>query len=122
VSLRNAYHAAVQIPIDNMEELWSELVTYEYSLDAATVDSAICLIPWLTFIDSTQTTGTQNSGDSVAITYAGQGSARSAPAMLSLRSVSSSVPSTFLTTIHQRRKSFSWRMEKISEMGGEQSA
>jgi cleavage stimulation factor subunit 3 len=36
-SLRKVYHRAVQIPLENVERLWSELETFENSLNKITV-------------------------------------------------------------------------------------
>lgn len=39
-ALRKVYHRAVQIPLENVEKLWSELETFENSLNKITVRSA----------------------------------------------------------------------------------
>jgi cleavage stimulation factor subunit 3 len=36
-ALRKVYHRAVQIPIENIERLWSELETFESNLNKITV-------------------------------------------------------------------------------------
>jgi cleavage stimulation factor subunit 3 len=36
-SLRKVYHRAVQIPLENVEKLWSELEAFENSLNKITV-------------------------------------------------------------------------------------
>jgi len=36
-ALRKVYHRAVQIPLENVERLWSELETFENSLNKITV-------------------------------------------------------------------------------------
>lgn len=36
-ALRKVYHRAVQIPLENVEKLWSELETFENSLNKITV-------------------------------------------------------------------------------------
>lgn len=36
-ALRKVYHRAVQIPLENVEKLWTELETFENSLNKITV-------------------------------------------------------------------------------------
>lgn len=40
-ALRKVYHRAVQIPLENVETLWSELETFENNLNRITA-STIC--------------------------------------------------------------------------------
>jgi hypothetical protein len=40
-ALRKVYHRAVQIPLDNVERLWSELETFETNLNKITVHAVI---------------------------------------------------------------------------------
>ncbi len=38
-ALRKVYHRAVQIPLENVETLWSELETFENNLNRITVST-----------------------------------------------------------------------------------
>ena len=40
-ALRKVYHRAVQIPIDNVENIWSELEAFENSLNKITVSAVL---------------------------------------------------------------------------------
>lgn len=40
-ALRKVYHRAVQIPLENVEKLWSELETFENSLNKITVRTVL---------------------------------------------------------------------------------
>jgi cleavage stimulation factor subunit 3 len=52
-SLRKVYHRAVQIPLENVERLWSELETFENSLNKITVRYfSDHLISWLTAVQA----------------------------------------------------------------------
>jgi cleavage stimulation factor subunit 3 len=42
-ALRKVYHRAVQIPLENVETLWSELETFENNLNRITA-SPICSV------------------------------------------------------------------------------
>ena len=46
-ALRKVYHRAVQIPLENIERLWSELEAFESNLNKITVIYLVPLIPKL---------------------------------------------------------------------------
>jgi hypothetical protein len=43
-ALRKVYHRAVQIPIENIERIWSELESFESNLNKITVITLPCMI------------------------------------------------------------------------------
>lgn len=74
-ALRKVYHRAVQIPLENVERLWSELETFENSLNKITVIGFANVIR----CDANGGTGQEVHVRFITIIHASSYSASSAP-------------------------------------------
>jgi cleavage stimulation factor subunit 3 len=48
-ALRKVYHRAVQIPLENVETLWSELETFENNLNRITASIMLAALGTITY-------------------------------------------------------------------------
>ena len=129
-ALRKVYHRAVQIPIENIERLWSELESFESNLNKITVIIFPRLILKHDPLSTGQHAGKEIHGRSVTIIHASTCCPSSTttphcppfPSPPCVFDITSSVEFASIEDIQRSRKSSCGSLEKLSQMGREQPA